>query len=120
MEQEDYHSILAADLFVILKAVSVVKDSWKKTAIFIDNISALSLISENNPKSYRHIVTAIQKNLLSMTANNIQFHWVCLFHCLFGHCQIGRKKIADKKANMGSQSDIHSTHSQTDISEYKS
>ena len=110
---DEHHSILSAELFAILKAVTLVKQSGKKTAIFTDNMSALSLISNHNPKSYRHLVAAIQRNLINMTPENIQLHWVP------SHCQIDGNEKADKEAKMAAQSDIPTTPLQTDISEYK-
>ena len=72
--------------------MSLVEESGKKTTISTENMSALSLISDHNLKSYRHIVTAIQRNLLNMTANNIKLHWV------LSDCRIGGNEKAEQEA----------------------
>ena len=83
-----------------MKAVNYVRDINKKSVIFTDNISSLSLISQYNPPSYKNLTQEIHKTLLSLPTELVKMHWVP------GHSQIYGNEQADAEAKKGAQSNI--------------
>ena len=108
------HSILAAELYAILKGVNYAMKSLSQTVIFTDNRSALCLIADQKPKSYKQIVYAIHNNILLAPQGKIKFHWVPAHTGILGNEQ------ADKDAKTAAVSDTQPVDLPMDLKEFKS
>ena len=108
------HSILAAELFAIMKGVIYAGTSDSPTVIFTDNKSALSLISNTSPKSYKQIVHTIHRNLILSPKGKIKLHWVPAHRGIMGNEQ------ADKDAKTAALSDTQLTELPLDFRELQS
>ena len=90
----DEHSIVAAELFALYKALSALNGTQRKVIIFTDSKSGLQLIVNKSPKTYENLIYKIQSLLKIKNQNNtIVLHWVK------AHCGILGNEIADRGAN---------------------
>ena len=97
---DSHHSILSAELFALQKATKNHASNNKPVIIFTDSQASLALLSNHQPKTYKHSIHAIQQTL-SKAKSKIQIHWVP------GHSGIKGNEIADQLAKEAAQSSTH-------------
>ena len=92
------HSVLIAELFALLQAlkISISSNDNTPTVIFTDSKSALQLIQNHFPKTYKNLVHEIQNLLIEINSRKtLYIHWIR------GHSGINGNEIADAAANKG-------------------
>lgn len=95
------HSVLSTELYGLFQALTFVqKNNILMAVIFTDSRSALQLLVSPKPKTYRDIVSKINKLLIDLNdIGSVTVHWVK------AHCGISGNEIADKMANEGHKND---------------
>ena len=92
------HSVLIAELFALLQAlkISISSNDNTPSVIFTDSKSALQLIQNHFPKTYKNLVHEIQNLLIEINSRKtLYIHWIR------GHSGINGNEIADAAANKG-------------------
>ena len=93
---DNKHSVVSSELFAIYKALCFIEPNPTNNIIILsDSKTALLLIKNSHPKTYKNIVYYIQLKILQINnSGNIHLHWVK------GHHGVAGNDIADKAANM--------------------
>ena len=107
----DYTSITGAELTAIKEALDWVSQQQNQNNIVIlsDSQTSLHLIKQRKVKSYKYIISKIQKHIIDMTKNGTSIHiqWIP------GHTGIEGNDIADSLANQGRHSEMLETTLET-------
>ena len=87
------HSILAAELFALLQAVTfIVRRGMFPAVVFTDSLSALHLLLQSFSSTYSHLVGSIHRLLAAVRPGSIRMQWIP------SHAGIGGNERADAAA----------------------